>query len=264
MLRELAETAMEKHRGRFAPPALAITGEWDNWQYGCPYHPDDQNLWQALLFEVFGTRSISAATVFLDQLARLVGKRWVPDEGDWRPEPKELNQAIVIIASLKVDNEAQACLAAQFVATHLAAMKLGDVMGRQCYPDERTVATLARASKASAALAETLAGLQGKRCNRQEIHVSYYDQRDQRQQTVNAGGGPEIGGQPRAKEIDIAPDASRVGRPALPSPRQDDGASVPVASGEGQAGLPDAWWLARLWRTFRRGQRVIPARGLDA
>lgn len=253
-LRALAETAMEKHRGRFAPPALDVGGGWERWFFDCPYRKEDSSLWQALLFEAFGTRSVSVATTFLRQLCNLIGKDWNTDDQDWRPNPQELNTAIAIVASLKPENEAQACLAAQTVACHIAAMKLGDTIGRTSMPDERTVATMARVTKATAGLQRTLAQLQGRlqpRQVNQTIQVVYVDQRDQRQQTAVMGGMPEFGRQAHAQGDDNAgiTDARCA---ALPSPSPHNGPAMPGASGKGQEGVPDAWWWQRLWSALRR------------
>lgn len=257
-LRALAEAAMEKHRRRFAPPALEIGGGWDRWFFDCPYRKEDSNLWQALLFEAFGTRSTSVATTFLRQLSGLIGSDWDADAQDWMPKLPELNTAIAIVASLKPENEAQACLAAQTVACHIAAMKLGDNIGRMSLPDERTVATMARAAKVSAGLQRTLAQLQGKlqpRQINQTIQVVYVDQRDQRQQTAVVGGEGISGGQGHEAKgnngYSIDGTAVATGRPALPCP-QSGGTALPFPSGEGQKGVPNAWWWQRLWRSVRR------------
>lgn len=252
-MRARAATAAEKHWGRFTPPKLAIEGEHDSWRYACPYSDQDQSNWEALLYEAFGTRSQGVVRMFLDQLAKLCGKGWNPDDREWRPEHDELNMAIAVVASCEAENEAQACIAAQMVALHFTAMKLGGVIGDMCNPDERTAATLARVSKAYAGLARTLAELQGKGGRRQDIHVHYY--RDQRQQTVNLGGGQDFGGQPQApEEIDLV-HSSNERRPALPSPGAHYGARVPVGGREGQARVPNAWWFTRLWSAVRGTQR---------
>lgn len=228
-LRALAVEAMEKHRGRFSPPALDVSGGWEKWFFDCPYRAEDRDLWQALLFEAFGTRSVSVATTFLRQLCNLIGKDWDSDAEDWMPNLPELNTAIAIVASLKPENEAQACLAAQTVACHIAAMKLGDNIGRMSLPDERTVATMARAAKVSAGLQRTLAQLQGRlqpRQVNQTIQVIYLDQR---QQTAVVGGEGISGGQGQTAKgsngyaIDGTAIASGCG--ALPSPCPDNGGS---------------------------------------
>lgn len=252
-LRQLAEAVMDKHRGRFAPPALDVGGGWERWFFDCPYRKEDSNLWQALLFEAFGTRSVSVATTFLGQLCNLIGKDWNPEDQDWRPNLRELNTAVAIVASLKPENEAQACLAAQTVACHIAAMKLGDTIARTSMPDERTVATMARVTKATAGLQRTLAQLQGKlqpRQVNQTIQVVYVDQRDQRQQTAVVGGEAILGGQGHeAKRIEGTSRAAE--RPSLPCP-QPGGEALRLPSGEGQAGMQDAWWWQRVWSALRR------------
>lgn len=255
-LRPLARTALEKHHQRFAPPQLALTGTDDAILFDCPYREEDRENWQALLFEAFGTRSISVANTFLRHLSAMCAQEWQSDDETWRPSVEQLNTAIAVVASTEPQNESQACIAAQMVSLHFTAMKLAKVMGgHTTYPDERTAATAARVSKTYANLARTLADLQGKGGRRQDIHVHYYH--DQRQQTVNMGGGQDFGGQPHApnREIQIASEnRSDERRPALPSPCQDYGATVPRPSREGKARVQDAWWFTRLWRTFRGAQ----------
>ena len=184
-LRMIAARAKERHVERIAPPKLAITGCMsDSWLFDCPYRSEDRDDWDALLFQTFGTRSEGVVRVFLAQLSRLCGQQFEHDENEWRPEPDELNTALAVIASTEPENEAQACIAMNMVGLHFTAMKLGGVMGGMTAPDERTAATMARVSKAYAELATSLAKLQGKRSTRHDTHVYYYDQRDQRQQTI--------------------------------------------------------------------------------
>lgn len=276
--RKRADAAIEKHRGRFATPELSISGDMDDWQFGCPYREEDRDRWLALLFEAFGTRSISTATVFLGQLARIVGKGWNPDDKEWRPKIEELNAAIGLVASVAPENEAEAALAAQMVALHLTAMGLARNCANMAYPDERTAATLARVTKAYASLYRSLAQLQGKlqpRQVNQTIQVVYLDQRDQRRQTAVMGGGANFGGQAHASpccdrtpthnegnEYD-AGSSTDARRAALPSPCANNGATVPLGCGGGEAGLPDARRFAWLRRTFGRAERLVQAWRLD-
>lgn len=255
-LRSIAALAKERHGERFAPPKLAITGcGADSWLFDCPYRVEDREDWDALLFQVFGTRSQGVVRVFLGQLSKLCGQQYDCADSEWRPEPDELNTALAVVASLEPDNEAQACIAMNMVGLHFTAMKLGGVMGGMTYPDERTAATMARVSKAYAELATSLARLQGKvRGSRHEIHVSYYDQR---QQAVVMGREQDFGGQPYANAT-----ATATGLAALPSLCADYGAAMSLASGQQQASLPDAWWR-KLWRAVRAAQRRLSARGLD-
>lgn len=263
--RQRAIAATDKHRERFATPRLAIGGEDGAYSFDCPYSDEDAKHWQALLFEAFGTRSISTATVFLRQLASFVGNGWDDTDKQWRPKVEELNAAIGIVASTEPRNEAEAALAAQMVALHLTAMGLASNCARQAYPDERTAATLARCAKVYASLQLALARLQGKIAPRQvnqTIQVIYLDQRDQRQQAVVMGGAGDFGGQAHSspdRRKTLTHDEERAiesGSPtnarcaALPSPCSDDGATVPLGGGEGKAGLPNARWIAWLWRAF--------------
>jgi hypothetical protein len=113
---------------------------------------------------------------------------------------------------------------------------------------------MARVSKAYAELATSLVKLQGKRSTRHETHVYYYDQRDQRQQTMM--GGSHFGGQPQgpthSKEmIDGGELSGSAICAALPGQSQGLGAAVRFSGSEGQKGLPHAWWGKRVWSALR-------------
>lgn len=254
-LRSIAGQAKERHRERFAPPRLAITGcSADSWLFDCPYRDEDRGEWDALLFQVFGTRSEGVVRVFLSQLSKLCGQQYDCSDQEWRPEPDELNTALAVVASVGPDNEAQACIAMQMVGLHFTSMKLGGVMGGMTFPDERTAATMARVAKAYGELALTLAKLQGKQSTRHDTHVYYYDQRDQRQQTI-AGGAP-FGGRPHnlsGEMIDGGELRGAAIRGALPSQGQALGATVPVPSGAGQACVLPSRWSQRVWRAIWGG-----------
>lgn len=250
-LRDRARLAKTAHRDRFAVPQLAFDPAGIGWC--CPYRDEDRGDWEALLFEAFGTRSLSVVNCFLTNIEALCDKDWDATAQQWQPDVVQMNTAIAVMASTNPADEAQACIAAQMVSLHFTAMKLGGVASKMNSPDERTAATMARVSKAYASLARTLAQLQGKVSrSRHDMHVTYYDQRDQRQQTVVMGGGGQNGGQPHAsKEIIVEPTAD-AGRAALPSPCANGGAAMSFAGSEGQARMPTPRWRTWLWRALGR------------
>lgn len=254
--RQKAEAAIERHKQRQATPGVEVAGGWRDWSYGNPYRESDADRWAALVFDAFGTASQSAARVFLDQLANLVANDYDKGATDWRPNLDELNAAIAIVASAKPENELQAAIAAQMVALHFTSMGLARRLSDQAAPDERTAATLARVAKAYADLATRLAKLQGKLAPQtfnQNVNVFYYDNRQQ----LSMGGLGDFGGRAQAARENPIDQLSGCGRDerraALPSTLQVNGCGMPSASGEGQAGLPRAWWGARVWRAIREG-----------
>jgi hypothetical protein len=240
-LRASAEAAKARHRDRFSAPPFEMRRD-DNGvcKLVCPYGEEDRDNWQALLFDAFGTRSLSVINTFLSQLSALCGMEWNPDDEMWSPKLQQLNTAIAVVASAQPENELQACIAAQMVALHFTAMKLGGVMGgHSVHPDERTASSLARVSKAYANLARTMAQLQGKNSSRHDMFVTYIDNRQQ----AFMGGGQNFGGQPHAhRETSVASEyQSGPCLAALPSPCPDKGRAMPGAGGQGQERVPNAW-----------------------
>jgi hypothetical protein len=63
--------------------------------------------------------------------------------------------------SMKPRKEAQAALAAQAVALHFAAMKVGRHLATVTFPDARTVASLAAVTKAFSGALDTNQSLKG-------------------------------------------------------------------------------------------------------
>lgn len=242
-VRTQAERAIDKHRQRYGAPAIEMSRDDEGRLEFCnPYREEDLDNWQALVFEAFGTCSASVVQTFLNQLAGHCLKEWSDDTRGWRPDAAQLTAAINIIGGMKVENEAQACMAAQMVAMHYSAMKLTN-------PDERTAATLVRIAKAFGCHALTLGQLQGK-VKRVEQHFHYHDERH-----VHLKGGRNSGGQALAttEEIDLVPQAnggSDASRLALPCSRPDNREALRLASGKRQAGMPDAWWGQRVWRAL--------------
>lgn len=253
MFRKQAEEAIERHRQRGWVPDV-IQGSSGGWF--CPYAKEDQLLWEALLFEIFGTRQTSVVNAFVAQLSEIGPqvhqKRHAHTRGGWELAEPEMNQMLSIMLALKPQDEAQAAYAAQAVALHLSAMKLAQSTARTWGGDPKTATVLNKTVNAFGSALERMARLQGKapvKTHNQNITVYYVDQRDQRQQAVIQGGGGYNGDQPYGADGSAA-----VQSPALPSPNQG-GAAVPLPSGQGQAGVPHSRWRAWLGRTLRLAQR---------
>ena len=136
-----------------------------------PYAEDDWELWACLLLDAFGTRSPNVANAFMSQLADLCPDVWV--EGECQGlDAYKFEQVVAIVKAMKPRNEAEAALACQAAALHLATMKVGSRLSQSSYVDPRSAASLAMLGKAYARQLETLSAMQGTRKSvRQVIKV---------------------------------------------------------------------------------------------
>lgn len=193
-LRDRAAQAKARHQQRAVVPDLAFSVEAGS--FGSPYRSADDAAWASLLFEAFGTRMGSVAHVFILHLARLCSADFDQAKGGWAPNEDELQAAIAIVQSLAPRNEAEAALAAQAVAVHFAAMKMGKQIATMSYPDPRTVAALAALGKVYAGQLETMQKLQGRKTVKQRITVRYERHNHNHQHVhIEGGGGSGSGGQ---------------------------------------------------------------------
>lgn len=240
----LAKAAVARHQKRTFGPYVDLEKDGDGWRPTCPFHEADEDAWWVLLLDVFGTRSSAVGGVFLHQLQLLCPEYWSPETGH-KPGEAELQTALSIVASIKPQNEAQACLAAQFVALHFGTMKVGQHIAGQSYPDPRTLGSLAAVVKASAGVMETVQKLQGKGGTRQTIkvtkkqeqHVHYHDERHVH---LRGGGRAKSGSQSQGRDELRAREAS-AGEPSqLPDLRRSNasGDIVPFPCGEGAKPVP--------------------------
>jgi hypothetical protein len=243
----IADEAQERLLARQAPPRVRIEKDEKGWRFSCPYSKEDEERWWALIADAFGTRCGGLIDHFLERITELVPEgRWNREKKFWYPSEPDFNAVLAIVASLKPENEAQAAHAAQLAALHLSAMKLGEHATR--YGNERTVAILAKTTRAYGEGIERMARLQGRvqpKTVNQTIQVIYVDGR-----SVNqfAGGYDRIGDQPHATgDAGTAPELS-----ALPSSRAHNGQTVSPTSRSREARMQTAWWLTRFWRAFRR------------
>lgn len=195
VLRDLGDKAVARMWERLATPDIEVTSNPDGWSFASPYSQDDRDRWEALLFDAFATRSNSVMQMFVGQLAALCSTQFDKRSRTWRPNERELVAAIQIVRSLDPRNEAQACLAAQAVAVHLATMKLGEQVGKSAWPDARTIAVMAKSARTYAHLVETMERLKGKRrASRQTIIVKHEKHVHQHQHVHLDGGASQKGG----------------------------------------------------------------------
>ena len=250
---KLADAAIERLTKRSAPPRVLIEKTKTGWRFASPYAPEQAERWTALLADALGTRVGGVIDHFLEVFTTLCRDgRWDNKGRCWFPRQTDFDAVLAIVASLKPDNEAQAAHAAQLAALHISAMKLGEEANKRSWPEPRTVALLAKTTRAYGEGMERLARLQGtvkpKTVN-QTIQVVYCDNRN-----VNLNGGvSSFGGQPHASAL---PQQYRGPAPAIPgcaalqSPCTDHGREVPVAGGQREARLQNAWWQ-RIWCAVR-------------
>jgi hypothetical protein len=151
-----------------------------------------------LFYEAFGTRHGNVANTFLNHLSRLCSTQFDQEQGAWVPNADELLTAIAMVQSQKPRNEAEAALAAQAVALHFAAMKVGRHIAAMTYPDSRTIASLARVGKAFSGNLETMQKLKGRKTARQRITVHHERHIHHHQHVHVEGGASNSGGQAHA------------------------------------------------------------------
>jgi hypothetical protein len=263
---ELGDTALAAMDARPAAPRICIERAKDGrWNFANPYSEEHGERWLAMLAGAFGTRSGGAINHFLDTLTKLVAPgSWDEKRQVWFPCEDDFQAALNIISSLRPENEAQAAYAAQLVALHMSAVKLGAQMSKS-WADPRTAAILSKTSRAYGEGMERLARLQGKvqpKQVNQTIQVVYVDKRSVH---IDGGVGPN-GEQPHASDLsqEYCNAASTVSElSALPSPCPDNRQAMPIARSSGEEKVPNAWWGPRIWSALRRAQWKLQAWSVD-
>ena len=210
-----------------------------------PYADEDWEIWACLLLETFGTRNFSVAQAFMRQLGGMIPEVWDSERGVMILDRDKFQLALSIICSLKPRDEAEAAIAVHCVALHLATYRVTDHMGSRSWLDPRTGSALAAITKAYAAQVQILQQMhKPSKPVRQVIKVQKnvsINYTDARQVHLRDRGGGKSGNQPHATDGLRA--GARAGElveiTALPSP-DESGEAVPFASGEGQAGVPNA------------------------
>ncbi|WP_395000547.1 hypothetical protein [Sphingomonas sp.] len=231
-MRARANAAIRKHEGRSIPPRIDVDGnDIDAW-FSSPYADEDQDAWNALLFEAFGTRSSSVVSCFVRQLAQFVRRDWDKDAAMWKPSQDEFNTVLALVGAMKPRDEAQAAFAAQLAALHLAAMRLAKRVTGEGYADERTVAVMNKTVRAYGDGLAQLQRLQGKsRTSRQSIKSETHRHVHQHVHLASDGAKGEIGGQLHGR---TAPTANECASLSGPKP---SGCVVSLSSRKGKASL---------------------------
>lgn len=244
----LADQALDRMRDRPCPPRVLIEKtEAGEWRFACPYAPEEEERWLALLFDALGTRSGGVVNHFLSTFTA-ISRHGEWDKGGryWHPLQEDFDAVLAIVASLRPENEAQAAHAAQLAALNISAVKLAEQAAKS-HADPRTTAILNKTVRAFGEGIERMAKIQGKlkaKTVNQTIQVIYCDNRSVNQFT---GGASRNGGQVQAQEAGVA-----VERAALPRPCQDNREALSGSGSAREAGLPAPRRRSWLWRTFGR------------
>lgn len=218
-VRQLAEAARKRVKGRRTTGHLDAVREMEGADsFASPWAEQDDELWLCLLLDAFGTRLPGVVAMFIRQLRSLCPDGWiVPEDGTagyMQPDREAMEQALSILCALQPRDEAQAAMAAQAVALHLAAMKVSAHMGGQGFLHPQSASALAGLTKAYQAAVRSLQQLQnGGKAKRQTIEVRKNVQ-------INYNDNRSL----------TLPDASGAGNlRALPSPDEEREA-VPIPS----------------------------------
>jgi hypothetical protein len=194
----------------------------------------DQDRWWALFFNMFETRQAAVLQSFVNQLAALVPDIWDDKARNWEPDTESIRGMLGIIQSLNPKTTAQAALAAQLVALHLHQMKLAAGIANYGSSDARTVATMARVTKAFGEGMLTMQKLQGKVRKTKQI-ISVETRAHHHQHVHYEGGGPINGGRANA----TVDGGETISCAAMPGSDQT-GLPLRIASRKRQTGVPDA------------------------
>jgi hypothetical protein len=233
VLRPIAEAALARCWKR--PPGVDVVTSPVQHSHlellTCPYRDEDLDLWMGLVLDAFGTRIASVGQTFLRQLAALCPDVLYEDEERTRTCEESLRQAVCIVHGLKPRNEAEAAHAAQLVALHFAAMKVGKSAARYDWLPLPHANCLAALVKAYGDGLERFSRMRGgkRRSIKQTIRV----ERHTHQHVHFAEGGGE---NPR-RQFHGRDSARARARGTVQCP-QEIGGAVPLLSGEGPDALP--------------------------
>src|SRR4051812_11507790 len=250
VLKDLGAKAIGRMERRSATPEIEVATNDAGWTFNSPYREEDQDEWEALLFDAFATRSLAAFHAFTTQLSQLSPTVWMGEGRGWMPNELDLRAAIQIVRSVRPRNEAEACLAAQMVAVHRMQMKLSGQALSQSWPEPRTCAIAGKLARTYAMQLETMAKLKG-RGSRQRITVRKFSRHEHKHIHLHQGGS-ENGNQPHGPKATTNPEISAAGKPtrctALPCADSTSN-SLSEASNEREEALPTARRGSGLRRT---------------
>ncbi len=191
--RAAVDSARKRHSARPINPGVIVAPAKTGYRLVAPHR--DEEAWKILILDAFGTRSVSTARVFLDQLAAICRPAAGVD-GQWAPNEVDLNALVGMVNSVRPRNEIEAALAAQMAAIHiLTARLLAEAVEVDGWVNSEKAALAVKMARTFAQQCDTLNRLKG-RVSRQSIKVKY--ERHNHQHVHVEGGASEILGQARA------------------------------------------------------------------
>lgn len=234
-LRPVADKAVE------ALCAMPFVPDVDRSKDGQPKPPydnrPDQERWWSMFAVMLGTRQGAVIDMFFKQLRALVPDIWDDKLGQWTVDTETQRAMFGLIQSMKPKTTAEAAGCAQLVALHFNNMKLAGGISNWHGSDARTLATMARVTKAYFDGLVSLRKLQGKvRKSKQTIRVENHHHHHQHIH-YETGGGSDFGGRVHAASGGDAGKFTELR--SLPS-QGTDGQALSIPSGQRQARLPDA------------------------
>ena len=263
-MKAAATDAKARHRVRpSAVPRVRLEEREGRWEPVSPYREQDD--WEALIFDAFGTASESVVSAFMHQLQGLVGE--YHDGKRWRPDEFALTAALNVIRSTNPANEMEAALAAQMVAVHLLTMRASREALSDGFMSPLTASVASRLARTSAQQMLALAKLQG-RSAPQEIVVRYekhvhnhthVHHHDERHLHLTGGSGDLLGQPCGPTRLPPRYDASRS---ALSGP-QKGREPLSEAGDQGEAALPDPRLRKGRGGAEGREERGVEDGGLD-
>jgi hypothetical protein len=226
-MKQAISNASERASRRLPSPQMKLGRSGTGITLSNP-HSDGKG-WDAHVKDAFGSLSDNFCDVQIETLLRCLS-----DVSGEIASEKELNAALAMFAAAKPQNEIEATLAAQMIATHSLAMKLlGRARRETGLPQFEAHSNAATKLLRTFVLQiEALAKL--KRGGEQTVRVEHVHIHPGAQAivgSINGGGGtPEKPGQPLAL--------------ALPSP-DPERRPMPVIASDGKEAVPHAWRGAR-------------------
>lgn len=204
-------------------------GEEGKGQYLITAPHADLDLWELQIADAFGTRSWSIVRTFTQDLKRLCSQSWDEPNGAWKPNEREMNAALAMVADMKPDNVAQAALAAQMVAVHLMTMRVSkQALNHGGMIMERDAVLAGKLARTYVMQIEAMQGLKGKRRStrqtitvKKELHqtVHYHDHRGSKKNDEQSQGRTDSRRPEITDDRDAVPGEDEGGR-VVPLPRR--------------------------------------------
>lgn len=216
--------ALARALKRPIPPGVTFEHDGEGYTLESPHN--DRDLFDLAIADAFGTRHVPSMRVFMAQLRDLCGTAYDHANEAWKPDETEMSAALAMVSSMRPEDEAQAALAAQMVATHWMAMRLAkQALNSGGMVMEQDAALSAKLSRTYVQLMQGMRDAQGKKRStvRQSIKVSRETHHHQHIHVHRGDGENETQAHERTAHVVDQ-------RAALPSQGEADGKVVPLPS----------------------------------